>query len=230
MGVIDANNLKWYKSTNWTYAATHGGNIDTTATITSNVANNIFSDVSDTWRSSGTTDARKVFFRNENADSYTPPKYWISANTPAVNDNVYLTLAGTMSQWGTAISIGVTATFATTTAWIVTDTSPVGKVATGERVFNSTDDAYTLSATISSVTATGIQLTGNYAGTAGNTKAISVASANTFASYAPTAFASAFTGVSLAQNESQGIWIHRVILPGGSGYVNNSFTITASNS
>ena len=88
---IDPDELKWYQCDEWEESATHGGVIDTTATITDNTMNNVFDDVSDAERIAGDTDYRKIFFRNENADDYSNIKVWIETNTPA-DDAVHIAL------------------------------------------------------------------------------------------------------------------------------------------
>ena len=97
---IDPDELKWYQCDEWEESATHGGVIDTTATITDNTMNNVFDDVSDAERIAGDTDYRKIFFRNENADDYSNIKVWIGTNTPA-DDAVHIAL-GTSDDVQTA--------------------------------------------------------------------------------------------------------------------------------
>jgi hypothetical protein len=102
----------------------------------------------------------------------------------------------------------------------------------GERIYNATDDASTLSATISSVAATVITLTGNYGGTAGSSKLIYVAPANTNTFYQPTSadHANALALGDLANNSSAGVWIKLVQDAGGQGYQNNTFILKVQQS
>lgn len=95
---ISASLLKWYKSTTVSDAVGNGGVINTvTGLITTNSAENIFPNVTDAERVSGVTQYRKIFFRNENADSYANIKAWISQFTPATNDEISI-VAGTASD------------------------------------------------------------------------------------------------------------------------------------
>lgn len=84
---IDVALLKYYPPTN-----SDGGEIVTTAVIPDNELNNIFDDITDTERVEGHTDYRKIFFRNENTDSFTFPKVYIQSNTPCTTDTIYIAL------------------------------------------------------------------------------------------------------------------------------------------
>jgi hypothetical protein len=230
---ITSANLKWYQCLNWTDAATHGGDINTTATITTNTSQNIFDNVSDAERTAGLTDYRKIYFRNENDQIYTGAYAWIGTNTPAANDAVWVCAAGTMSQTGTAIALNGTATWTNASTVVLTSADLTYQVRPGERIYNSTDDAYTLSATVYSVVATQILLSATYGGTTGSAKAISVASANTF-TYAQPASKGDTGVISMGDVASTsgyyGIWVKRVVAAGCSGYTNNSFEIDVENS
>jgi hypothetical protein len=231
MGTLSATLLKWYQCTNWTEAATHGGAIDTGNEITTNTSNNIFDDVSDAERSAGDTDYRKIFFRNENDDTYTTPKAWIDSNTPCTGDAVWVQLGGSKSQQGAAVQLTGTATFTNGATTVYTSSSLVGEVLPGERIYNSTDDAYTLSATIYSVAATVILLDDNYGGTTGDGKDLAVASADTFTYVQPASLehSDVLIASSIASNGSFGIWIKRVVDAESGGYVDNTFTIKVEN-
>lgn len=232
MGTIAATLLKFYQSTNWTDASTHGGAIDIGNAITTNVSENIFDNVSDAERAAGDTEYRKIFFRNENADTYTNALAWIDSNTPCSGDAVWVQLGGSKSQTGTAIALTATATWFNGATEVYTSESAIGEVVAGERIYNSDDDAYTLSATIFSVAATVILLVDNYEGTAGDGKATSVASANTFTYVQPTAIdhADVLSIGNLTQDSSCGIWIKRIVDESSPGYVDNVFTIKIENS
>jgi hypothetical protein len=232
MGTIAATLLKWYQCTNWTDTSTHGGAINTSAEITTNTSQNIFDHVSNAERVAGDTEYRKIFFRNENADTYTSALAWIDSNTPYSSDTVWIQLGGSKSQQATAIALTATATWFNGATEVYTYTSVVGQVMPGERIYNSTDDAHTLSATIYSVAATVILLTENYEGTAGNGKATSVASANTFTYVQPDAYdhADVLHVGDLVQNGSCGIWIKRIVSVGTDGYKDNVFTIGVTDS
>lgn len=232
MGTIAATLLKFYQCTNWTDTSTHGGAIDTGSEITTNTSQNIFDHVTNAERAAGDTEYRKIFFRNENADTYTNALAWISSNTPYTSDAVWIQLGGSKSQQATAIALTATATWFNGATEVYTYTDMSAEVKKGERIFNSTDDAYTLSATIYSVAATVILLTDNYGGTGGDGKATSVASANTFTYVQPDAsdHADVLSLGSLAQNGSCGIWIKRIVDAGGSGYKDDVFTIGVTDS
>ena len=94
MAEIDPDLIKMYQCINWN-TGTHGGVINTSVEIDSGATNGIFADVSDSYRLAGTTDYRKVFIRNENAETYTTVKCWISANTPSTDDAVWICLGTT---------------------------------------------------------------------------------------------------------------------------------------
>lgn len=100
---ITAANIKWYQCTVWTEGSTHGGDIDTGNEITSGADQNVFDDVSDAERVSGDTEYRKIYIRNENADTWNAVKGWLSA----IPDNTTITIklgtnAGVQSVEGVA--------------------------------------------------------------------------------------------------------------------------------
>ncbi|WP_305064618.1 hypothetical protein [Methanococcoides sp.] len=66
---IDPALIKWYQCLTWTEGSTHGGDIDTGNEITSGADQNIFDDVSNAQRIAGVTEYRKIFIRNEYADT-----------------------------------------------------------------------------------------------------------------------------------------------------------------
>lgn len=104
---IESANLKWYYPTTKTEGDSHGGDINTSDEITSGADQNIFDDVTDAERSAGGTFYRKVFFRNENADTYEGVKLWISQFTLASNDEISIALgtnAGTQTSEATGLS------------------------------------------------------------------------------------------------------------------------------
>lgn len=105
MGVITIANLKVYQCATWAEGDTHGGDIDTGSEITTGVDENIFDDVEDAERVAGDTEYRKIYFRNENSETWEAVKSWIEANTPASNDAVSIKLgtnAGVKSVEGVA--------------------------------------------------------------------------------------------------------------------------------
>ena len=102
---INVDDIKFYQCAVWAEGASHGGDIDVGSEITSGSDENIFDDVSDAERAAGLTDYRKIFVRNENADSWEGVKAWISAFTPAANDEISIKLgtdAGVQSVEGVA--------------------------------------------------------------------------------------------------------------------------------
>jgi|WetSurMetagenome_2_1015567.scaffolds.fasta_scaffold01555_11 hypothetical protein len=225
---IDAANLKWYQCTTWTEGSSHGGAIDTGAQITDNTMNNIFDNVTNAERIAGMTDYRKIFFRNENSDSYTYPKGWISSQTPATNSAVWIVCTGSKSLQGSDVALSGTATFAASTS--ITNLSDLTtEVRPGDWVFNSTNDTYTSAQQIASMTTNSITLSSSYTGTTGSGKGISVARATAFTFYQPSTKAhtnACKPGAALAQNASFGIWVKRVIDAAGNGYNSDTFTLS----
>ncbi len=102
---IDVNSIKFYQCAVWAEGETHGGDIDTGNEIVSGADQNIFDDVSDAERVAGDTEYRKIYIRNENADTWQAVKAWIAAFTPAANDEISIkpgTPAGVRSVEGVA--------------------------------------------------------------------------------------------------------------------------------
>lgn len=89
---VDPASIKFYQCTTWAEGATHGGDINLAAEITSEVDQNIFDDVTDAERVAGDTEYRKIFIRNENVDSWLAVKNWIDTFTPAANDEISVVL------------------------------------------------------------------------------------------------------------------------------------------
>ncbi|MFA5692966.1 MAG: hypothetical protein WC907_05050 [Acholeplasmataceae bacterium] len=233
MGSIETASLIWYQCTNWTEAATHGGDINTSASIVSNTANNIFDDVTNAERIAGNTDYMKIYFRNENTDDYADATIWISANTDAAGDAVWITRAGTYSQSGTPVVVeSGAATFGSDQYVYVTTDLTGGAIVPGEKIYNSTDDSVNYAATISSVAATVITLVASYGGTAGGGKDASVASAASYTFYQPDTenHANALAVGTLSTNEYAGVWVKRIVNAGADGYNNNTFTLEVTNS
>jgi hypothetical protein len=102
---ITIANIKFYQCTVWTEGGTHGGDIDTGSEITSGADENIFDDVDNAERVAGDTEYRKIYVRNENADTWEAVKAWIDTFTPATNDEISIKLgtnAGVQSVEGVA--------------------------------------------------------------------------------------------------------------------------------
>jgi hypothetical protein len=133
MGAILASNFKMYRCTTWTEGDTHGGVINTSAEIASSGDQVIFDDVTDDQRISGIPgEYRKVFIRNENADSVNL-KIWIEANYSATNESISIALGtdagvqsvegvgatyATPANIGTGLDIGALAQNASKAVWI----------------------------------------------------------------------------------------------------------------
>ncbi|MFA5028452.1 MAG: hypothetical protein WC713_11310 [Candidatus Methylomirabilota bacterium] len=230
---ISAALLKWYQSATWAEGDSHGGAVDTGEEIADATAENIFDHVSNDERVAGDTEYRKIFFRNENADAYNGVRGWIHANTPATNDAVSILAGGSKSKQG-ADSDALSGTFTFAASTTVLCTSDISKECRpGEKIFNSTDDTNAAAKAIASISADGLTITlaEAYAGTTGDTKAAKLApiSGCTFVSPTTSGHADALVLGSLAQNESIGIWIKRVVDAAGDGYTDNTFTLKVTN-
>jgi len=102
---LSTASIKFYQCTVWAEGDTHGGDIDTGSEITSGADQNIFDDVTDAERDAGDTEYRKIFIRNENADTWNAVKAWIDTFTAASNDEITIKLgtnAGVQSVEGVA--------------------------------------------------------------------------------------------------------------------------------
>ena len=127
---IDPANIKLYQCATWTEGASHGGAINTGAQITDASSNNIFDDVSDAERVAGViaTDDnayRKIFIRNENADTWNSVKCWISQVTGATNDEVHIVAASGADIASTAKGY----TYVTPTSKVHADVLNLGNIA-----------------------------------------------------------------------------------------------------
>lgn len=230
-----AENLKWYKCLTWAEGTTHGGGVDTSSAITDNTSENIFDNVSDAERVDGDTEYRKIFLRNENADSYTLVKAWIDANTPATNTHVTILAGGSKSQQSVdSAALSGTFTFTNGSA-TVTATNDISKECRpGEKIFNSTEDTNSNAVAIQSVSTDGLTITlaSNYGGTGGSGKSAKIApiTSSTFVEPDSISHADALILGTLGENQSIAIWLKRVVTPAGDGYTNDSFTIKVSSS
>ena len=99
-----AENIKFYQCLNWNVEdETHGGDIDLSAEIPASGVNNVFDNVSDEERENGDVEWRKISIRNENDQAWENVKCWIEQNTPAPNDEIYISASGTNDDtWATA--------------------------------------------------------------------------------------------------------------------------------
>lgn len=87
---INPANYKWYQSATWSATAGNGGAIDLTATITSSIVSNIFATVSRADAVTGTTNYRKIYFRNEDLVTYPSAKLYISASCSCTYASIYI--------------------------------------------------------------------------------------------------------------------------------------------
>lgn len=88
---INSSNYKWYQSAQWDNTATNGGVINTSATITSNLIGNTFATVARAYAITGTTNYRKVYFKNEDLVTFPSAKCYISATCSSTYANIYIT-------------------------------------------------------------------------------------------------------------------------------------------
>jgi hypothetical protein len=84
--------LKFFQCLTWAEGDSHGGDIDLASEITSGQDQNIFDDVSNDERAAGDVEYRKIYIRNENADTWQAVKAWIAQFTPAANDEIEIKL------------------------------------------------------------------------------------------------------------------------------------------
>lgn len=81
---IDSALIKYYRCVTWAEGDSHGGDIDLTSEITGGDLS-VFDDVTDAERVAGDVEYRKVYVRNENADTWAAILAWIETQTPAAN-------------------------------------------------------------------------------------------------------------------------------------------------
>jgi hypothetical protein len=229
---LSAASLKFYRSLVWSDANGNGTGIDTGTEITTATSQNIFPNITNAERITGVTKYKKVFFRNENADAYNGTKAWIATNTPSADTAVTISGAGSVSTQGTDTVVPtLTFTFAASTTVVASADCHLA-LSVGERIFNSTNDTNTAARVISAISADGLTITlaSAYAGTTGAAKAATVcaASGNTFVTAVDEA-----NGVSLGNltnNQSIGVWVKLVVGATASGYTDDTFTLTFTNS
>jgi len=139
--------IKYYQCTTWAEGDTHGGAIDTGSEITSASDQNIFDDVSNAERSAGDTEYRKIYVRNENADTWEAVKLWISQLTLATNDEISIKLG---TSEGVKSVEGVAAGYVTPTTKGHADVLTVGNLVQNaskavwiKRIVAAAGDGYT---------------------------------------------------------------------------------------
>jgi hypothetical protein len=98
---ITASSYIFYQATSWVYAATGGGTINTSGTITTNTLSNIFATVTNAERVSGTTLYRKIFMKNEDSVELPTAKAYISASSPSTYCQIWVT-SGTAGDFQSA--------------------------------------------------------------------------------------------------------------------------------
>lgn len=143
---IAAASIKFYQCATWSEGASHGGDIDTGAEIVTATDQNIFDDVSNSGRIAGETNYRKIYLRNENADTWLSVSGWIDQLTPASNDEVSIIL-GTNGE----VQSDVTGySFVSPSGKLDTDALLVGDLAQNEyqavwikRIVSAAGDGYT---------------------------------------------------------------------------------------
>jgi hypothetical protein len=101
--------------------------INTAAEIASSGDQVIFDDVSDAERIAGDTEYRKVFFRNENADTVNI-KMWIETPYSATNETISVD-EGTASGIQTTVGEGADGTYVTPTSIGHADVLDLGAIA-----------------------------------------------------------------------------------------------------
>lgn len=123
---IDPALIKWYQCTTWAEGSTHGGDIDTVNEITSGADQNIFDDVTNAQRIAGVTEYRKIFIRNENADTWAAVKLWIAQFTDSPDDEISIALG---TNAGVQSVEGVGATYVSPDSKVHADVLSVGDLA-----------------------------------------------------------------------------------------------------
>ena len=226
---IDAANLKNYQCLTWAEGSTHGGDIDTSNQITSGADQNVFDDVSNDERDNGDTEYRKIFIRNENADTWQAVKAWISAFTPADNDEVSIVKGG-FKDTRDDVALSGTLTF-TNGDTAVTGDSTAFTTEVGKGDFIQLDADATMVEVASVTDDTHLTLVDDYSGSGGSGSGTRQGgSSKTFVQPDSKTHADVLSLGDLAQNEYAAVWIKRVVTAGGSGYTNDSFELAFENS
>jgi hypothetical protein len=87
---INPANYKWYQSAVWSATGGNGGAINLSATITGSIVGNTFATVSRADAITGTTNYRKIYFRNEDAVTFPSAKAFISATCSSTFTSLYM--------------------------------------------------------------------------------------------------------------------------------------------
>ena len=226
---FEEKNIKAFQCAFWNEGNDHGGDIDLANEISlSKIEQNIFDDVSDAERVAGDTDYRKIFLRNENAETWAAVKAWISQFTLSTDDEITVLLGGTKSKESSTVGLTGTVTFALTTAIVGSGTVFTTELAVGEKIYNATNDAEGDAKAIASIEDdTHLTLSASYAGTTGAGKVANLAGIDqcTFVSPNSKTHGDVLLLSDLAENVYKGIWIKRVVGAASSGYDNNQFAL-----
>ena len=228
-------NLVWYKCLTWTEGTSHGGAVNTSAPITNATPENIFDNISDSERVNGVTDYRKIFQRNENDDTYPGVVAWMESNTPLESTHITILAGGSKSKQSVdSDALSGTFTFTNGSATVTASQDISRECRPGEKIFNSTEDINTSAVAIASISTDGLTITlvGEYGGTGGAGKSAKLAPITSCTFVNPTSKAHADRLIlgDVPQNGSIGIWLKRVVTPGGAGASTDPFTIKTSSS
>lgn len=229
---LDPASLKWYQCANWSDSSSHGGGIDTTATILDTAS--VFSYLNSGQINTATDRYKKIYFRNESSESFSGGHVYFSATSFSSYNSIYAATCGYSIQLYDATVVSTSVSIENGSSEISTPTSLVGYLLAGEKVYNSTDDTTTDAATILTVATNLITLTATYQGSTNASCALSVCPASSL-SYT-WCFATTPTGAgnialtTLAQNQYNAIWLKQSILANATNYfATNSFVLAAQN-
>lgn len=224
---FDTALLKFYPPANATDPASagYGGAADTTATQTSGVQNNEFTNITNDQRISGVIDYRKQFLRNENAESMTDVRAWISSNTPSPDDTIEICQAGTLSLLG-ATALLETATYYESATILTFQIDMNFRVRPGEWVYSVTNDPSMANARcVSSVATYKVTLTASFGSATTGDDVIGVCPATMFTfSPATSKYYGMYVGA-IPATTACGMWKRRTVTAGAGGYVGNAVTV-----
>lgn len=139
--------IKWYQCAVWAEGDAHGGDIDIANEITTGADENIFDDVSNAERVAGDTEYRKIYIKNENADTWEAVKLWIDTFTAAANDEISIKLG---TNAGVKSVEGVAAGYVSPDSKVHADVLTIGDLAQNayqsiwiKRIVSAAGDGYT---------------------------------------------------------------------------------------
>lgn len=224
---FDVALLKFYPPVNASDPASddYGGGPDTVATQASGVLNNEFSNVTNEQRVAGLVDYRKQFLRNENSESMTDVRVWISSNTPSPDDTITICQAGTLSKLGATVDLA-TATYYESATVLSFETDQQFRVRPGEWVYSVTYDPTMASARcVASVATNTVTLTASFGSATTGEDVIAICPATMFTFSDPASKEGAkYVGV-IPATTAVGVWKCRTVDAGAEGYIGNTFTI-----